>query len=175
MEDKMFTKEQVFVREAAGEMDIGGWIVPSINAPIILLDDIREYMLESDPPFAVLYWDEPEGRKFIMFSKEGDSRVDLNELVKSYRGSGSSDLAAFRAPPQKDMAGEFIPLALEFPPDDIDLVVLWMTPEGDSYVRDNHHVRDGEFEFEDDCMSVNDTIVAWSYMPELPDSINGVH
>lgn len=167
------TKEEVFVREAAGEMDIGGWIVPSINAPIILLDAIKDKMLESKPPFAVLYWDEPEGRKFVLFSDDKDDRVDLSVLVKTYRGSGSKNLAAFRAPPQKDMAGEFIPVALEFPPDDIDVLVLLSTPEGENYVRDTQHRRDGDFDV--NYFDEADIIVAWAYMPELPDSLNNIH
>jgi len=172
MTEAISTKEELFVRESAGEMDIGGYVIPSVNAPIIMLDDIRDSMLKDNPPFAVIYWDQPEGRNFVVFSKPGDKRVDLSEVVKPYRGAGEKDIAAFKSPPQKEMAGEFIPLALEFPPDDIEVLLLLINSEGDKIMRNVQHEADGKFVYDE---NFEYKAVAWAYMPELPDSINGVH
>ena len=156
-----------FIDDSIGEMDIGGYIVPSINAPVVMLDELKGKMLADNPPFAVMYCDQPEGRVFVLFSFDGDERVDLKELVKTYRGVGDSDLASFRAPPQKDMAGEFIPLALEFPPDDMEVLVLYIGAVG-ILVKNVFHKRDGVF---DGVLKP----IAWAYMPELPDSLSPTH
>lgn len=169
MDDKIFTEKlDTFVDKSIGEMDIGGYVIPSINAPVILLDELKGKMLEEDPPFAVMYWDEPEGRNFVVFSFDGDTRVDLKELVKPYRGIGSADLAAFKAPPQKEMTGEFIPLALEFPPDNLEVLGLYINADETWQVHNMYHKRDGKFKG-------RTSPIAWAYMPELSDTINGVH
>lgn len=157
-----------FIDDSIGEMDIAGYIVPSINAPVIMLDELKGKMLANNPPFAVMYCDQPEGRMFVLFSFEGDERVNLKEIVKPYRGVGDSDLATFRAPPQKDMAGEFIPLALEFPPDKLEVLGLYVNADATWTVHNMYHKRDGKFKG-------RTKPVAWCYMPELSDSINGVH
>lgn len=161
-----YSEAEAFVRHAAGEMDIGGFMVPAINAPVILLDDLKELMLKGDAPFAVLYWDEPEGRMFALFTDSGE--VNVGEIASAYGGNGEKTLAVFKTPPQKEMSGEMIPLMLEFPPDDLDVLVLYFNQTSQTtFVRQGHHVSDGQFDVED-----ADEIIAWSYMPEIPNSLD---
>lgn len=156
---------ETFIKEAAGEMDIGGCMVPAINAPIILLDALRASMLASKPPFAVIYWDGPEGRSFILFSDEHG--IDVSKVARVYRGTGDMYTAAFQTPPQKEMSGEMIPLYLEFPPDDLEVLALIETEKKSTYIRNLHHDKDGTF----DRVPSGCKVLAWSYMPEIPDSL----
>lgn len=152
-----------FVAESAGEMDIGGELVPAINAPRCMLYDLRDLLLKDDAPFAVMYCDKPEGREFVLMSKPGG--VNVGQVAEYYRGRGGENLAVFVTPPQKDLAGEFIPLQLEFPPDDTEvLAVRRIRPGGECFVVQGHHIADGVFE------AMND-VIAWAYMPELPAGI----
>jgi hypothetical protein len=154
---------RTFVNQAAGEIDLGGFLVPAINAPVILLDELRDVMLEDDPPFAAIYWDEPDGRAFVIFAKENG--VNVRKIAELYRGQGDMYTAAFKTPPQKEISGELIPIQLEFPPDDMDVLALVDDGEGFREVTQVFHIKDGTFK-------TDLQVLAWAYMPELPDGLS---
>lgn len=166
MTKNTLTEEELFLKQSAGEMDLGGYLVPVVNAPVILLPALRPLMLKDNSKFAAIYWDQPEGRRFILFSNKGCTNV--GEVAKYYRGTGDENTAAFTTPPQQEIASEWIPLALETPPDDIDVVILLKFDDGTLDARLTHHEADGKMEYDEDLELHDAVILAWSYAPELP-------
>ena len=151
----------MMVQDCAGEINILGYLVPSINAPLPMMDMVRDKLLSSGAPFAAMYWDTPEGRVFVLMSK--DDGQDVSDVAKAYGGDGTKHTAMFKTPPQRELAGEFIPLKLELPPDGELVIVLQKGIGGDdapTFARQATHISDGRFDVDD--------VVAWTWMPEMP-------
>jgi len=85
------------------EMEIGGYLVPGLNAPYFFSSDAGHIMVEQEQaPFAACYWDTPEGRTFSLRSRAGG--VDVSEIAKQYGGGGHASAAGFRVPHWHDLA-----------------------------------------------------------------------
>lgn len=76
-------------------MVIGGQRVPVANIPYTFTSDAGNLMAQ-DHPFAVCYWDTPNGRVFSLRSCEGGA--DVSEIAKSYGGGGHKNAAGFQKP-----------------------------------------------------------------------------
>jgi len=148
----------VMIRKCAGEMNFLGTMVPSINAPLPMADMLRGKLLESGAPFVAIYWDEPDGRVFVLMSDENGQ--DVSEIARCYNGKGDKHTAMFKTPPQREMVGEFIPVELELPPDGEKVIALTEAEDGETNVREATHNENGDFDIPD--------VVAWAWMPELP-------
>jgi hypothetical protein len=165
MKNKML---EDYIDEAMGEMGLFGFMVPSINAPGMLADPIKNIWLHyadtdtiAETPFIGVYWDVQEGRKVMLLAI--NNKVNVGALLAPFGGKGDATVAMIKAPSLRDIKHEGIPLAEEFPPDDTDVLVLLAPPfaDGPSFWRQAHHVKDGEFN--DDQA---DSFIAWSYLPE---------
>jgi uncharacterized protein len=77
------------------QMKIGGYIVPVANIPYTLTSDAGHLMAQGEP-FAVCYWDTPEGRVFSLRST--DAGMDVSEVAKRYGGGGHRNASGFRMP-----------------------------------------------------------------------------
>ena len=75
---------------------ITGYQVPTVYAPI-LQSEIAERLLELHPgaPFAGIYYDRDDGRKWSLRSRPG---FDVSELAKSMGGGGHPQAAGFTEP-----------------------------------------------------------------------------
>lgn len=73
-------------------MTIGGYNVPVLNAPSVFVSDAGNIMSVNEP-FAVCYWDHPDGRSFSLRSSE--TGVDVSEVAKKYGGGGHIKAAGF--------------------------------------------------------------------------------
>lgn len=87
-------------------MFIGGYNVPVASLPYTLTSDAGNTMAEGEP-FAVCYYDSPDGRNFSLRSKE--TGVDVSEVAKQYGGGGHKHAAGFKVPFSKALEFE-IPL-----------------------------------------------------------------
>lgn len=67
--------------------------IPVLNAPYFWSSDAGHIMAEGEP-FAVCYWDTPEGRVFSLRST--DEGVDVSEIAKEMGGGGHRNAAGFR-------------------------------------------------------------------------------
>lgn len=77
-------------------MDIGGYTVPVANIPYTLTSDAGHLMAARGWPFAVCYWDTPDGRVFSLRST--DIGKDVGMIAKQYGGGGHKHAAGFRVP-----------------------------------------------------------------------------
>jgi len=86
--------EQV-IRTTRRRINIAGYDVPAVNiAPTMAVE--AGVQLAKGEPFAVGYWDTPNGRVFDLVSV-GDG-IDVSELVMPFGGYGSRHEAAFVVP-----------------------------------------------------------------------------
>jgi oligoribonuclease NrnB/cAMP/cGMP phosphodiesterase (DHH superfamily) len=69
--------------------------VPAVNLPYIFSSDAGHLMAQGEP-FAVCYWDTPEGRVFSLRST--DEGIDVSVVAKAYGGGGHRNAAGFRVP-----------------------------------------------------------------------------
>lgn len=87
------------------ELCIGGHWVPAANLPYTLTSDAGHLMCEPyaspnlqgeivTPPFAVCYWDTPDGRVFSLRSQADG--MDVSEIAKQYGGGGHKNASGFR-------------------------------------------------------------------------------
>lgn len=76
-------------------MVIGGHNVPVASLPYTLTSDAGNIMAEGEP-FAVCYYDSPDGRNFSLRSKE--TGIDVSEIAKMYGGGGHKHAAGFKVP-----------------------------------------------------------------------------
>lgn len=164
------SKINFFVENSEGVMDIAGLLVPSINAPIILVEEVSAVMFERHPeaPFIAMYWDTPEGMSFVL--KTDKKHINVGKIAQvNFNGTGHKTMATFKSPPKREMAGEFIPLELELPPDELDVIGLFRATSGLLFAAQVYHEKDESFDLEDvDIYGSLGELVAWSYMPELP-------
>lgn len=72
--------------------NIGGYTVPVVNAPEYLASDIGERLADGHP-FAAVYTDIPEGRKFLLES--GPNGINVIEVAAMYGGGGHPNGAGF--------------------------------------------------------------------------------
>lgn len=84
---------------------IGGHVVPAASLPYTLTSDAGHLMCRpidealhgvNVPPFAVCYWDTPEGRVFSLRSDDKWGAIDVSEIAKQYGGGGHKNAAGFR-------------------------------------------------------------------------------
>ena len=73
--------------------EIGGYIVPVVNASGWLASDVAGELSEGEP-FAALYYDEGEWRNYSLRSR-GDG-IDVSEIARRYGGGGHRNAAGFR-------------------------------------------------------------------------------
>lgn len=89
---------------------IEGEMVPAVNAPLKLADDLCERLLH-DPrfKFAVVYQDNEEGREFVIATAE--ESVDVHAIAETFGGFGCKERAEFRIP--HSQAEKFIAFELD--------------------------------------------------------------
>ena len=80
----------------AKAVDIGGHSVPSVYAPV-LVSEIGERLLELHPgaPFAAIYYDRDDGRKWSLRSR---SDFDVSVVAQTFGGGGHAQAAGFTEP-----------------------------------------------------------------------------
>jgi uncharacterized protein len=76
-------------------MQIGGHRVPVANLPAYLASDAGHLLAEGNP-FAAIYFDSAEGRKFSLRST--DAGLDVAQIAQSYGGGGHRNAAGFKMP-----------------------------------------------------------------------------
>ncbi len=76
-------------------MLICGYSVPVANVPYVYASDAGNIMAEGEP-FAAMYFDSPNGRKFSLRSK--DTGMDVSEIAKRFGGGGHARAAGFQVP-----------------------------------------------------------------------------
>lgn len=95
IERKHFKDIKEFILVAKRSMSFAGYIVPCLNAPYFWSSDAGHIMCEGHP-FAVCYWDEPNGRVFSLRST--DAGLDVSEIAKQFGGGGHRNAAGFKIP-----------------------------------------------------------------------------
>ena len=84
------------IRELVGVMQrdlkIAGYTVPAASLPYTLTSDAG-HMMAQGRPFAVCYWDTPQGRVFSLRST--DEGIDVSEIAKQFGGGGHRNAAGF--------------------------------------------------------------------------------
>lgn len=83
------------VRRNQRKLNIGGYVVPCLNAPYFFTSDAG-HMMAQNAPFACCYWDTPEGTVYSLRSH--DDGVDVSEVAAKYGGGGHRNAAGFRLP-----------------------------------------------------------------------------
>ena len=74
---------------------MAGVDVPTLNAPYFYSSDAGHIMGKGEP-FAVCYWDTPEGRVFSLRSEDGAQ--DVSEVAAKFGGGGHKHAAGFKLP-----------------------------------------------------------------------------
>lgn len=83
------------VKVTQRRMRIGGHDVPCANIPYTMTSDAGHLMAQGEP-FAVCYWDTPDGRVFSLRST--DEGLDVSAVAKGYGGGGHRNASGFRKP-----------------------------------------------------------------------------
>jgi len=87
-------KVQEAIRHA-GEEIIGGYVVPTINAPHWMSSDLAGELAEGKP-FAAVYWINKDGSTTYSLRSRGD--FDVSEIALKYGGGGHKNAAGFKLP-----------------------------------------------------------------------------
>ena len=74
-------------------LDIAGYNVPVCNVPYTLSSEVGNIMARGEP-FAVCYFDKPEGREFSLRSSEDG--LDVSIIAASFGGGGHKHASGFR-------------------------------------------------------------------------------
>lgn len=77
------------------KLKIGGFVVPAASLPYTMSSDAGHFMAQGEP-FAVCYYDTPNGRTFSLRSAEDGEDVSL--IAKQYGGGGHKHAAGFSVP-----------------------------------------------------------------------------
>ena len=77
--------------------NIGGFMVPTCNAPYFVVSELGAYLCNyyPDAPFSACYWETPEGRVYGLRSVKG-SGMDVSEVAKNLGGGGHKHAAGFK-------------------------------------------------------------------------------
>lgn len=76
--------------------NIGGYVVPVVNAPLFMASDLAGELAENEP-FAAVYAEDGKYTSFSLRSRAPDG-VDVSEIAKRYGGGGHKHAAGFRIP-----------------------------------------------------------------------------
>lgn len=93
--NRWFNLQTKKLKRHAIPQTIGGYEVPTVNAPLMFASDLAGELSEGYP-FAACYFDLPEGRVYSLRSHEGG--IDVSEIAKKYGGGGHKGAAGFRLP-----------------------------------------------------------------------------
>jgi oligoribonuclease NrnB/cAMP/cGMP phosphodiesterase (DHH superfamily) len=93
IERKHFKDIRELLSVTTRDMVIGGHRVPAANLPYTMSSDAG-HDLSKGQPFAVCYWDTPDGRVFSL--RSNDDGVDVSAVAKQYGGGGHRNAAGFR-------------------------------------------------------------------------------
>ncbi|HEY1028371.1 MAG TPA: DHHA1 domain-containing protein [Pseudomonas sp.] len=89
---------------------IAGYSVPTINLPPTMASDAGHQLSEGQP-FAAIYWDTAEHRKYSLRSRpEG---LDVSEIAKQFGGGGHRNAAGFTVPFDHELVTGYVPATLE--------------------------------------------------------------
>jgi hypothetical protein len=95
IERKHFKDIKEYIAIAKVEVPLAGHPIPCLNAPYFWSSDAG-HIMGAGRPFAVCYWDTPEGRVFSLRSDENG--LNVQEIAKAYGGGGHQHAAGFRLP-----------------------------------------------------------------------------
>lgn len=102
---------------------IAGYSVPTINLPPTMASDAG-HQLSDGQPFAAIYWDTDEHRKYSLRSRpEG---LDVSEIAKQFGGGGHRGAAAFTVPFDHELVTGHVQAPLEST-DDLSAETLVIT------------------------------------------------
>src|ERR1051325_2791725 len=105
----------------ARRMTIGGHDVPAINLPHQYASDAGEILSEGEP-FAAVYIDEPDGRRFSL--RSSNTGLDVAAIAGLYGGGGHQHAAGFTVSSGHPLTVPF-PLALQVEDDEIGLALAY--------------------------------------------------
>ncbi|MCE6958261.1 phosphohydrolase [Cereibacter sphaeroides] len=83
--------------EVTRRMVIGGYEVPVANLPHFMASDAA-HILDRGEPFAAVYYDRRDGRKFSLRSSGEEGSADVSAIAALYGGGGHRNAASFVAP-----------------------------------------------------------------------------
>lgn len=89
---------------------IGGITVPAVNLPPTMASDAG-HLLTTGQPFAAVYWDTANGRKFSLRST--DEGLDVSEIAKQYGGGGHRNAAGFTVAFDHELATGYVQATLD--------------------------------------------------------------
>jgi oligoribonuclease NrnB/cAMP/cGMP phosphodiesterase (DHH superfamily) len=90
--------------------NIAGYSVPTINLPPTMASDAG-HLLSEGQPFAAIYWDTDEHRKYSLRSRpEG---LDVSEIAKQFGGGGHRGAAGFKVPFDHELVTGHVQATLE--------------------------------------------------------------
>lgn len=102
IERKHFKDIAELVGVCKRSLRIAGYTIPAASLPYTLTSDAGHLMAQGQP-FAVCYWDTPQGRVFSLRStSEG---IDVSEIAKQFGGGGHRNAAGFTV--TRKQAAEF--------------------------------------------------------------------
>lgn len=102
IERKHFKDIKELVGVMHRDLRIAGYVVPAASLPYTLSSDAG-HMMAQGKPFAVCYWDTPQGRVFSLRSTE--EGIDVSEIATQFGGGGHRNAAGFSLP--REQAIEF--------------------------------------------------------------------
>lgn len=94
IEEKMI---EGLLREGRRSMVIGGQKVPVCNCPPMLASELCGRLADSTP-FAAVYYDAADKRRFSLRSNRRNGGADVSEIARCYGGGGHMAAAGFEAP-----------------------------------------------------------------------------
>lgn len=92
IERKHFKDIHEFIGVAASTHNIGGHIVPTLNAPYFWSSDAGHIMSKGHP-FAACYWHTDTGMTFSL--RSDDDGLDVSEIALKFGGGGHKNAAGF--------------------------------------------------------------------------------
>jgi uncharacterized protein len=92
--EKQFAAQIETLQREAFTVEIGGYVVPVVNAPYIFASELAGALAEGHP-FAATYFFNGKVEVWSLRSR-GESGIDVSEIAQQYGGGGHKNAAGFR-------------------------------------------------------------------------------
>ena len=92
--EKLFVAQIETLKREAFTAEIGGYMVPVVNAPYIFASELAGALAE-DHPFAATYYFNGKEEVWSLRSR-GESGIDVSDIAQQYGGGGHKNAAGFK-------------------------------------------------------------------------------
>jgi uncharacterized protein len=92
--EKLFTAQIETLKHEAFTVEVGGYVVPVVNAPYIFASELAGALAEGHP-FAATYFFNGKEEVWSLRSR-GENGIDVSEIAQQYGGGGHKNAAGFK-------------------------------------------------------------------------------